>query len=189
MKVILYFFYIITIFLFVSCVPIDPPDTPEYYSKIVLMKNNLAYPIKVQAYCYKITSDEDWCKNIVPYSESVEIACGDTIELIRYSIFEYIEVYNSSTNVLLSKISYNDILIPSIYGGKVDYKTIGSTYTISEFPFDTYIPYPRSFKFDKIRCNEIDLTHFQEFFTYTEQKELFTFNLNHPDFAIEEVEE
>ena len=109
--------------------------------------------------------------------------------MIRYSIFEYIEVYNASTNVLLSKISYNDILIPSIYCGKVDYKTIGSTYTISEFPFDTYIPYPRSFKFDKIRCNEIDLTHFQEFFTYTEQKELFTFNLNHPDFAIEEVEE
>ena len=63
MKTILFFFYIITIFLFASCVPIDPPDPPEYYSKIVLMKNNLAYPIKVQAYCYKITSDEDWCKN------------------------------------------------------------------------------------------------------------------------------
>ena len=41
MKTIIFFFYIIKIFLFASCVPIDPPDPPEYYSKIVLMKNDL----------------------------------------------------------------------------------------------------------------------------------------------------
>ena len=185
-----YTFFTFILFLVISCAP--DIDYRTYRSSLVRFANNLPYDIEVQAYCYRISDSEDWCKKEEPYSEPIRINQNDTLEVIRYARFTYIKVFKVSDGSLLNTITNQEALVPATDGGK-----LVSTYFIDnseyvEFPFDTYIPtipniggkYP-----DVDNTCQIVNENMRKHYSGSEVNYLYSFNLNHPDFAIEEVEE
>ena len=167
------------------------PSLDSYRREDNYIVNNLSYPVKVQAYCYKISNTEDWCKTPVPFSDPIEIPPGDTAEVIRYTPFESLKVYRAEDDVLMSNPSFSD-LSTSFYKEtpfSSDYKSVG--FISSEpYPFEDYMPVLPSFGHKATVDNSCNLIpRYKQYFSMYSYKRYIKFNLNHPDFAIEEVEE
>jgi hypothetical protein len=100
--------YIFMLFFLVSCVTTPPHvDLCKAFSSPldqIYFKNTFSYPVYVQSWNVELSDEENWCKQLVPFSEPIEIQPGESKKIMDFVAPQQIRIIRVSDNVVLSVI-------------------------------------------------------------------------------------